>query len=531
MRFHTVAPLTQEMCRQELNEAARAAQLTGMSEVLGWGPRPSILGPDGFGSAAAKGKLSMAGPALVRGARTRESLARGAVLLLTLSLIGGLLAACHPVPVGYCADLPGDLDKWIWDGEAGTTVFETPQNWDHNGNSNVGYPGDRFASGDDDYVCIPIHKTVTINTDISAHLVALDNAGTLEVTPLGKLELKGDPATQPSYSHDLKLQGLLYGVGKVTVRSGGTLTWNHDPAAPGASTMSTRESGTLVPPFPTNPGRTVIAPGAKLVVDGLGVNLWDKRIIDNQGTTEITNDLAYIAADDGTTFRNTGTFDFKSDGDYVQGFLIGALGPPRFINTGLLRKSGGTGTSVVDASYTLTEGAAGPGSAEVSSGSLSILSNNTGASVAPVTGDATFATGGCFDPDQCVTLATTATNTQFSSLTLPGGTATSGVTMAEKAAENGVIGRPVELLVPAETADANNPMTFKLALDVTLLGPLDTHLNLEVYHGANLVPDCLPGPPQAECVDRAASIPVLNTVPLVIKTAANGRWKVRSAFA
>ena len=240
--------------------------------------------------------------------------------------LGGasLLAACDPQPADYCPALSG-LDKWVWDGEVSTS-WATAANWDHGGNSNVGVPGERNDAGDaDDYVCIPPNKTAVLGDGESAHLQVLDNGGRLVVSTGAKLELKGAPASRTSFSHKLDLHGLLYGRGKLVTRPQGVLSWIHDPAALGAATMSTRENWNTPTalPVPPDPGRTVISPGAKLVVSGLGVNLVDRRIIDNQGVTEITGNGTYVAADWGTTFRNTGTFDFKADGDFVEGSVHG----------------------------------------------------------------------------------------------------------------------------------------------------------------------------------------------------------------
>ena len=70
-------------------------------------------------------------------------------------------------------------------------------------------------------------------------------------------------------------------------------------------------------------------------VDGRGgVNLSDKRVIQNNGTVILSNN-GYIAADDGTRFRNvrnarsTGKFIINNDFGYYQGFT-------RTISTGRL---------------------------------------------------------------------------------------------------------------------------------------------------------------------------------------------------
>jgi hypothetical protein len=293
--------------------------------------------------------------------------------------------------------------------------------------------------------------------------------------------------------------------------------------------MSTRESwGTMTPlAVPPDPGRTVISQGAKLVISGLGVNLVDRRIIDNRGLTQVTGNGTYVAADWGTTFRNTGTFQFTANGDYVEGSVWGhaALGRARFINTGTIRKTGGAGTSVIDATYSRTEGNSGPGTVQVSKGTLSIRSNSTSAVVSPGTTGATFATGACPPLSACADPTPQAGEPQFTTLTLPGGTAASSVTITE-AAPDGSKGRPVVLTVPGETATATNPMILELALDASLLAPGDTHLTLAVQHNGVAVPNCTGGA-QAQCVDRAASATVGGDVVLVVRTASNGRWRAR----
>jgi hypothetical protein len=457
-----------------------------------------------------------------------------AVLAVSLAspLLTGRALAAPP-----CPTLPG-TDMWVFDGgDAGfPTDWDRPQNWNHNGNDNIGVPGTRFATPSnptpgDDYACIPGGRTVVLSAGQSAHLLALDNRGSLTVRDGAKLEIKGDPGTQPSFSNALLLQGMLLGTGTLTIRTGRTLTWEHAAGA-GAPSMTTREAtaaldGTI--PASTTPGRTVIAPGAFMVVRGLnGVNLDDARIIDNRGTTSMTvNAGAFIAADWGTTFRNTGTFRFTTDADYAQGHqgVNGALGLGRFINTGALFKTGGTGVSVIDAAYSINEGPAGPGTARVSSGVLSILSGNTVATVAPGAGSVAFGNGGCAGANSsCPAASLSATDNQFASLALPAGTNQSIVRIQERPVEAGVKGRPVDLTVPGESATSTSPMVFKISLDVSLLGG-DTHLTLDVTHNGVAVPNC-DAVTRPRCVDRAASSTVSGDVVMVIRTADNGRWRI-----
>jgi hypothetical protein len=256
------------------------------------------------------------------------------------------------------------------------------------------------------------------------------------------------------------------------------------------------------------------------------VNLFDRRIVDNQGSTVISGSGTYIAADWGTTFRNSGTFTFQADGDYVQGFVRGyaSLGRSRFINTGVLRKTGGTGTSVVDAQYSATEGSSGPGSVSVSSGTLNRVGAAVSAQVDPGSNGAAVGNGGCGPNAACSAPATTASDPQFESVSLPGGTDPSAVTITERAPD-GSTGVPVDISVPSETATASTPMVFTFALDDSVLAAGDTHLTLAVTHNGVAVPNCT-GSPQTSCVDRAASSTTGGDVRLVVRTATNGRWRM-----
>jgi hypothetical protein len=265
-----------------------------------------------------------------------------------------------------------------------------------------------------------------------------------------------------------------------------------------------------------------------MVVSGLGVNLVDRRIIDNRGTTRIAANGTYVAADWGTTFRNTGTFVFAADGDWVEGSVRAhaSLGRTRFINTGKVRKTGGTGTSVIDATYTRTEGSAGPGTVEVASGTLSIRSNGTEARVDPSARAVTFGTGGCPPLAACANPTPSGSEPQFATLRLPAGTAPSKVVITEAGPQAGTIGRPVDLTVPSETASAGNPMVLRLAVDTTLVPTGRNHTNIGVQHNGVNVPNCTGGA-QVQCVDRAASSTVAGDVVMVVRTASNGRWRMR----
>ncbi len=298
-------------------------------------------------------------------------------MLATGALVGptGQSAAAGLVT---CA--PG-VDTFTWDGGAGTHNWMDGNNWD------VNCP----PIEPEDVVTIPAGNSVIFRDGESATIASLHNAGTLTVTTGAWFT-----TLHRSVSHTLILRGGYSGRGSLKVTS--LLKWVS--TSTGASTQATRRCPAIgVPPTPfqedcTSPvsgrlGRTVIASGARMTITGRGVNLTDQRVIENHGTVTLANQRSYIAADDGTTFRNvrneatTGRFVIRNDNGYYQGFTASDLGwsvgQSRFVNTGTVTKTAGNGLSIIAADYTRNDpGSRYTGHVDVLSGSLSILTPDGG---------------------------------------------------------------------------------------------------------------------------------------------------------
>ena len=146
--------------------------------------------------------------------------------------------------------------------------------------------------------------------------------------------------------------GFLRGTGTLLVE--GTLEWASDPGGPASlqSNLEVATNGTLRVNGPF--GHLGGTNGCGEQHPCGGVNFGNDQgiaiTIVNRGTT-IVEDAGYIAASDGTTFQNIGTFDIRNDRGYYQGFYVDNIGAGRFVNEGELQKSDGSGQSVVDADF------------------------------------------------------------------------------------------------------------------------------------------------------------------------------------
>ncbi|MFN8075684.1 MAG: hypothetical protein U0Q15_09715 [Kineosporiaceae bacterium] len=485
----------------------------------------------------------------------RSVLARLAAVTLAAAALA-VVPGAGPAAAAGCA-LTG-LDTYRWDGEAGNGLWADVRNWDHGGNANDKAPGGRVDTPWDDYACIPAGAAVVLDAGgqgVSADLAALDldvNA-TLTLNRGGKIFLHGGPTasiasiTRPGSV--LTLNAATLG-GEATVRVEGRLSWRSTDS--GAATMVTRDcdlAGPCASGAAPVPGTTLIAPGGLLVVDGRGVNLEDRRTVDNQGTTLLTGANAYIAADYGTALRTSGTFQIGNDRGYYQGRQrYGITTRSTFTNTGTLLKSAGTGISVIDAAYSST------GTTTVRAGTLSVYGAVDGSSAvtaAKVSPAAAFGTAACAPGATSCTAANlqaTAADTQTTQVRLPAlGSTVVTVSMQELPAEkvSGMRIAPVEIATPGAVVDAAHTMTFTLVLDATLVRSGETAAGVAASApvqrkaaGATsytTVPGCVSGAlpaGAASCVDRAASTSATTAsatgdVVLIVRTLQNSRWVVR----
>ena len=109
--------------------------------------------------------------------------------------------------------------------------------------------------------------------------------------------------------------------------------------------------GTTGTQYGGTPGLLNIASGGDLQVNDLLSTLSRYRI-EVAGLAQVASG-ARISADWGTstTIQPSGRFEIQGDGGYYQGFPVPGQSPSTIVNYGVLAKTGGGSTSIVDATY------------------------------------------------------------------------------------------------------------------------------------------------------------------------------------
>lgn len=193
----------------------------------------------------------------------------------------------------------------------GSGDWNVAANWD---------PG--LAPGLNDNVIIAKSVTVTLNTSVDCTDVTLgDQASTPTLTGSGTLNVRGD---------------LFW--------AGGTMSGN---------------------------GRTIIEPGATLIVNNTSSLTLSGRTLENGGTVQFTGSGS-LGFNSGAVITNRpgAVFNFESEG----AFGLGGFAPNgRIDNAGTFRKSAGTGTSTVVSGLSFNNS----GMVEIQSGTLALFGGGT----------------------------------------------------------------------------------------------------------------------------------------------------------
>jgi hypothetical protein len=406
------------------------------------------------------------------------------------------------------------VDVFTWDGGGATTNWGDGANWDK----------DCTPGEPEDMVTIPPGAHVFLLSGESAKINALNNFGTLTVASGAWLTTLND-----SVSDTLNLQGGL--ASHATFRVTSLLNWTHTSAG-GAPTQTTRRCPPLlqVAPFgydaandpweedcsspAATPGRTIIAKGATMNIDGVGdagragVNLSDGRVIQNNGTVILSNN-GYIAADDGTRFLNvgnaasTGKFLIKNDFGYYQGFTKDDLAWPVdlsvFRNTGKVTKASGDGVSLMAADFSNIDPAApsNAGQVQVLAGTLSIMTSAaTTTRTAAVQGGSRFGNGGCSADSGCSVPIPDPTDADRKVVTVQVTKTTSlkptRVNITEDAPG---VNKPVDITTPNASADGaisfSRPLRFRIYLQLDPAeSPAGVAKNAPVFRNGVSLPDC-----------------------------------------
>lgn len=485
-----------------------------------------------------------------------------AIGLLTAELVTG---AGTPATAFIICD--PSVNVFVWDGSANDPPGRTGdnRNWDNAYNWDVNCTPGLLNQPHDDVVRIPTGAHVFLRDGESANIFALHNRGALTVTTGAWLV-----TLHNSKSKALTLRGGLASRGRFTVTS--ILRWTS--TANGAATQATRRC-----PAPGQPptaaeqdcsspvarrvGRTIIAKGATMKINGRGVNLSDQRVIVNHGTVELSNG-GYIAADDGTGLlnvrdaRSTGRFVIRNDRGYYQGFtaqdLGWSVGLSNFTNTGTVIKVAGHGVSLIAADFSNRDpNSRYTGRVVARSGTLSIYTPSGTSTIrkATVQGGSTFGNGAplgesCDPALSPCAVAPTGDDPQVTTVQVAKHvSASTPVTIQElKAGERG---DPVRIETPNVSAVAGmrHPLRFRLMLDATERNPGETASGLartaKIFRQAKRtrpyvrLPNCpssqKPTASRPTCVARRLSVDETRAlangdVVLVVSSLQNSRYRV-----
>src|SRR5262249_27913937 len=161
----------------------------------------------------------------------------------------------------------------------------------------------------------------------------------------GTYTLAHPAATSPGFTGGVRIDGGIVDVaaGK-TFSASGTTTLNGGQIG-GAGTFDVKPSGTLAWQSGTMPdGGTTLVEGSTTVTGAAALSTG--RTFENDGTFSQQGGNVY--GDSDTTFVNRGVYDIQDDFGYA---LNSGVENPVFQNAGTLRKSGGTGTSMLNVRF------------------------------------------------------------------------------------------------------------------------------------------------------------------------------------
>ena len=496
-----------------------------------------------------------------RNSRTGLSRFVGIIVVVASSLIPAVPSS--GAAWGYCAAPASGLTTFTFTG-AVSTSWKNAANWTMSPPGVAHYPGP--GDGATGYVCIPAGKSVTLlgtgNLSGWVHVQMIDVAGALTVGEGGRIYVHGDPATRVSYLRSgtntkLVNGSVLGGEGRYELEGTITVTSPKDfasafttrncaiysiPHPSGQDCVSLNES------FPPQAGELLVADTGKVILNH-PINVFDQYRITVRGLVKVQGASSLgtptlIAADPGTSFEllprlttGRGTFQIANDGGYYVGRLGRSIDPTTlsvFINGGLVQKTAGPGTAVIDAAYSRV----GSGSVTVQSGTLSLPTSAT----APVTVGSADGCGfgtcadGALPPCMPVVSGQEA---QTGQLTIPAGdtNGSTGVVLSlDGAGASGQLGQAVLAMAPGLSPLPADPATLTIRFDSTIAGG-KTASTVSVQRqdtnpGPFLpIPDCVAGALPTgitSCLDRAASATASSAaggdLVVVVRTTHFSRW-------
>ncbi len=494
----------------------------------------------------------------------------------------GLAAAALTAPVAlsaqaapaFCSLPASGLTVFTFTGSVSTDWF-TDGNWSLSGGQPPRFPGVGDAATA--YVCIPASKTVVVTNPPPdtpgvpqatpwVNVQMLDNAGRLTVASGARLYVHGAPATRQTWLRQgsttvLDRSAAIGGSGEWVLE--GALSANGTSGTPALTTRhcalyaigdtSGQDCIAQGAPFPAQSGHLLVNDTGVFTLNR-SLNVFDRYRITVRGVVRIkglqdttSGRPTLIAADPGTRFElrpkvtssGKGLLDIKNDG----GYHIGRLGRPidpttlsAFVNGGTVKKSGGSGTAVIDADYSRV----GTGAVVVQSGTLSLPPGTNQAATVSASDAVGF---GTCAPDvlPCVPVQN-GDDLQAGTLRISTGDASGAqqttVQLDGAGPTSTTMGQKVHATTANLTATLTDPATLTLRYDASLRGS-ETPANVVVQRQpeaggawATVSASCVGGQIPAgstSCVDRVASAAATSAAAggdlvVVVRTTQFSRW-------
>lgn len=430
-------------------------------------------------------------------------------------LAAGVLVAVAPTSPARATPPPGCDRAWI----AGNGAWTDGNNWDP-----VAVP---LPTED---ICIYKTTPAFVTLDASSSVDGANMTGSQTALNVhgGALFINGvDGSTWGPGTNAAVNTGQLGGTGTLTVQ--GALFFA-DPLSSGTSLSSVPGTGGQPP---ATPGALVVQGRAEVVAASLGLSS-GYRVNVASGGSFVLDAGTFVTADRGTAVnvQTGGILQLQGDGGYYQGAAVSGQPAGSLTNNGLITKTGGSGTSVIDAAY------GGSGRIEVHTGALAMP--DAGAVSASVWPGSTFETGRC-DPGvptaACQPTANPAVDTMNVSLTVPaGGSTPDGVQLQELGGVSTVqdpqaVGN--EVLAHADGLGASPAV---IQLRYSQADVMSTPLNeVQVVHTTDagqdvLLPDCAAGPALPAGISSCIVRPVIRTASntfVKVLTTTTSRWHLR----
>ena len=419
-----------------------------------------------------------------------------------------------------------------WDGSQDAS-WGIAANWDTNQVPNDNTTGDGTPETTVTFVCIPDSSTVEMDdvdlsnfssNQVDVQAFWLGVGATIEIHPgVGLFTMSH---TFASTVEDGGLVDVTSGFlgGEGTVRVHGDVSIAASSITGASSLIST--PGTMPEGLQSRPGTLLVEQGGELSITNLGVGIRRGYRVQVLGTAELTG-TGFIAADWGTAFLigSTGVFDIANDAGYYQGFpVVPTLSD--LVNGGLIRKSAGSGTSVIDADYVEV----GAGTVEVQSGTLALPNGNT--HPAQVDAANTLSTGQCAPrnpSDPCVLTTDPGLDLQSVSFRVPASDASGARVQVREEAGRVFTAHADDLVTPP-----TDPAVISMRMGQSVAGTSDPSA-LEVVHVDDRGVQHVLGPCPSvglpvgvtNCVDTTASVWDGANVYKVVRTTDTSRYICR----